>query len=86
MYVLSSIPRSLRTDCSQQWDVYGIPRSNEPSVADFVTWSNVIVAFFFFAAFGFGGESSAALKKLLRVCRLDGAWGSRQGSKTTNLT
>ncbi|POY70136.1 hypothetical protein BMF94_6857 [Rhodotorula taiwanensis] len=52
------------------WDVYGIPRSNEPSVADFVTWSNVIVAFFFFAAFGFGGESSAALKKLLRVDRL----------------
>lgn len=38
-------------------------------MADFSNWSNVVVASLFFAAFGFGGESSAALRKVGQMVR-----------------
>ncbi|KWU41069.1 fungal pheromone STE3G-protein-coupled receptor [Rhodotorula sp. JG-1b] len=51
------------------WSVYGIPTSDVLSVADFSNWSNVVVASVFFAVFGFGGESSAALRKVGNMVR-----------------
>ncbi|KAG0653534.1 hypothetical protein C6P46_002501 [Rhodotorula mucilaginosa] len=53
------------------WSVYGIPTSEDLTVADFSNWSNVVVASLFFAAFGFGSESSAALRKNVKVRTLN---------------
>lgn len=78
-YMHSAVRRARFTVCvlwlmsrappSSQWHVFTVLTSEVQSVADFANWSNVIVAFFFFAAFGFGADSTAMLTKVLRPFR-----------------
>lgn len=52
------------------WSHFTVLTVDVQSVADFANWSNVIVAFFFFAAFGFGADSTAMFSKIARPFRL----------------
>lgn len=66
---VSSVPlfsfAHVDTEPMPQWSKFTvIIKDDKPYYADFSNWSNVIVAAFFFAAFGFGAESTALLKRV----------------------
>ncbi|BGP19926.1 a-factor receptor [Rhodosporidiobolus nylandii] len=50
------------------WHEQPVVLIDTPGTADLASWSNVIVAVIFFAAFGFGTEATELYKKAVRPC------------------
>ncbi|GAA6041905.1 hypothetical protein JCM8097_000214 [Rhodosporidiobolus ruineniae] len=68
------------------WEHQPVAVGDTPLIADFPTWSNVIVGVIFFAAFGLGTEATEAYKKAARLClprRTEPLWPSSSDRSPT---